>query len=255
MATALITGGTSGIGASFAKALAERGDNLILVARDADRLTRTATELSHRYGVEVETLPADLGIDADVRRVAERLEDAARPVDLLVNNAGFGVHSKLTDPDTSKHEQAIAVMIKAVLILGGAGGRAMRERGHGQIINVGSTAAFVTMGHYSAIKSWVTSYSEGLSNELRGTGVAVTALLPGWVRTEFHQRAEIKTSSLPAFLWLESDRLVADCLADVARGKVLSIPAKRYKVMMTIMRHLPRTAVRAVSAKLTSTRR
>ncbi|HJY45793.1 MAG TPA: SDR family NAD(P)-dependent oxidoreductase [Propionibacteriaceae bacterium] len=254
MATALITGGTSGIGAAFARALAERGDDLVLVARDADRLSETATDLKERYAVSVETIAADLAVRSDVVGIAERLASVERPIDLLVNNAGFAVRVRLTAADTTPHEHAIDVMIRAVLMLGAAAGRAMRQRGAGTIINVSSTAGFVAMGGYSAIKSWVTSYSESLANELHGTGVKVVALCPGWVRTEFHERAEINMSSIPPFLWLDADRLVADCLDDAAAGKVISIPSKRYKVLMTICEHLPHRAMRAVSRKLTSSR-
>ena len=144
-------------------------------------------------------------------------------------------------------------MIRAVLILGAAAGRAMRQRA-GAIINVSSTAGFVAMGGYSAIKAWVTTYSESLANELHGSGVTVTALCPGWVRTEFHERAGIKIGSIPDLLWLDPDRLVADCLKDVAAGKVISIPSKRYKALITICEHLPHRTVRAVSRKMTSRR-
>jgi uncharacterized protein len=254
MATALITGGTSGIGSAFARALAARGDDLVLVARDADRLSETATDLKERYAVSVETIAADLAVRSDVVGIAERLTSVERPIDLLVNNAGFGVRVRLTAADTTPHEHAIDVMIRAVLMLSAAAGRAMRQRGAGTIINVSSTAGFVAMGGYSAIKSWVTSYTEGLANELHGTGVKVVALCPGWVRTEFHERANINISSIPPFLWLDADRLVADCLDDAAGGKVISIPSKRYKVLMTICEHLPHRAMRAVSRKMTSGR-
>jgi uncharacterized protein len=254
MPTALVTGGTSGIGAAFARQLAARGDDLVLVARDAARLEASASQLRETYGVQVEVLPADLADRDQVLRVAGRLTDATRPVDLLVNNAGFGVHHRLTDPDPGPHEHAIDVMITAVLLLGGAAGRAMRERGHGAIVNVTSTAGFMAMGSYSAIKAWVLTYSESLANELAGTGVTVTALAPGWVRTEFHQRADIRTSSIPEALWLDADALVAECLDDVAHGKVVSIPSKRYRVLMWAVQHAPRSAVRAASRKLSSSR-
>jgi short-subunit dehydrogenase len=253
MPTSLVTGGTSGIGAAFARQLAARGDDLVLVARDAARLESSAAELRETYGVAVEVLPADLADRDQVLRVAARLTDPARPVDLLVNNAGFGVHHRLTDPDTAPHEHAIDVMVVAVLLLGGAAGRAMRERG-GAIVNVASTAGFMAMGSYSAIKAWAMTYSESLANELAGTGVTVTALAPGWVRTEFHERASIRTSSIPAPLWLDADRLVAECLADVAAGKVVSIPSKRYRALMWAVRHAPRSAVRAASRTLSSSR-
>ena len=254
MATALITGGTSGIGAAFARALAARGDDLVLVARDRDRLTATADQLRRAHGVEVETLRADLADRDDTLRVAARLSDVDRPVHLLVNNAGFGVPYALTDPDSTPHEHAVDVMIRAVLILAGAAGRTMRTRGHGAIVNVSSTAGFITMGSYSAVKAWVTSYSEGLANELAGTGVSVTALCPGWVRTEFHQRASIRAAGIPAPLWLDADRLVAQCLDDVARGVVISIPSRRYQVLIWLARHAPRATIRGVSLRLSSSR-
>ena len=254
MTTALITGGTSGIGAAFARALAARGDDLVLVARNADRLTEMATELKERYAISVETIVADLAVRSDVVGLAERLASIEQPVDLLVSNAGFAVRRKLTEVDTTPHEHAIDVMIRAVLMLGAAAGRAMRQRGTGTIINVSSTAGFMRMGGYSAIKAWVTAYSESLANELHGTGVKVVALCPGWVRTEFHERAEINVSSIPDPLWLDADRLVAACLKDAAAGKVISIPSKRYKVLMTVCEHLPHRALRAVSRKLTSSR-
>ena len=189
MPTALITGASAGIGAAFARALAARGDDLVLVARDAVRLSESAAQLAKTYAVKVEVLPADLSVRSDVARVAARLEDVERPVELLVNNAGFGLRHGLLDPDTSEHEHALDVMCLAVLILGGAAGRAMRVRGHGRIINVASLAAWIAEGHYSPIKAWVLTYSEALAGELHGTGVTVTALCPGWVRTEFHDRA------------------------------------------------------------------
>ena len=254
MATALVTGGTSGIGAAFARQLAARGDALVLVARDAARLEESAARLREAYGVEVEVLPADLADRGSVLRVADRLTDVTRPVDLLVNNAGFGVHHALTDPDPGPHEHAVDVMIRAVLLLGGAAGWAMRERGHGAVVNVASTAGFMTMGSYSAVKAWVMTYSESLANELHGTGVTVTALAPGWVRTEFHERAAIRTSSIPEVLWLDADALVAECLADVARGAVVSIPSRRYRALMWAVRHAPRPAVRAASRRLSSSR-
>jgi uncharacterized protein len=254
MATALVTGGTSGIGAAFARALAARGDDLVLVARDPDRLAEMAAEITARHGVRVETISADLASREDTLRVADRLTSTESPVHTLINNAGFGVPVRLLADETSPHEQAFDVMIRAVLILSAAAGRTMVSRGAGMIINVSSTAGFMTMGSYSAIKAWVTSYTEGLANELRGSGVTATALCPGWVRTEFHQRADIGTSKIPAPMWLDVDRLVADCLADAARGKVVSIPSRRYSVLIFLARHAPRRTVRAASRALSSGR-
>ncbi|MEU9410141.1 SDR family oxidoreductase [Streptomyces sp. NPDC048281] len=250
---ALVTGASSGIGAAFARTLADRGWDLVLVARDRERLDRMAVELASR-GRAVEVLPADLSDRADVERVAARLTDPARPVDMLVNNAGFGVHAPLTSADTAPHDRAIEVMGRTVLVLAGAAGRAMRERGHGAIVNVSSTAGFVTLGSYSAVKAFVTSLTEGLANELRGTGVTVTALCPGWVRTEFHTRAGIRSSGIPGFLWLDARRLVETSLRDVRRGRVISVPTFRYRLLIWFARRLPRHTVRWISRRISSSR-
>ncbi|QDP94848.1 SDR family oxidoreductase [Microlunatus elymi] len=254
MATALITGGTSGIGAAFAQQLAAKNYDLVLVARDETRLKETADELHTGFGVEVETISADLADRHQVLQVAARLADQDRPIDVLINNAGFGVHSKLLDPDTSRQEVAVDVMIRAVLLLSNAAGRAMRERGSGGILNVSSTAGFMTMGLYSAVKAWVTTYTESLAGELHGSGVRVTALLPGWVRTEFHQRAGINASKIPDPLWLDAEPLVRQALIDFDRGKVLSMPSTRYKILMGIAQRAPRGAIHAVSRMLSSSR-
>ena len=254
MATALITGGTSGIGAEFARQLAARGDDLVLVARDPDRLAETATQLKDRYGVGVETISADLGVRDEVMSVAKRLASTEHPVDMLVNNAGFGISTPLVTDDTSAQEYGIDVMIRAVLILAAAAGLAMKSRGRGQIINVSSTAGYVTMGLYSAIKAWVTTYSEALAGELRPHGVTVTALCPGYVQTEFHQRASIRTGAIPGPMWVDLERLVAEALRDVAKGKIISIPTRRYQLLMFAARHFPRAAVRAVSRRMSSSR-
>jgi short-subunit dehydrogenase len=254
MATALVTGGTAGIGAAFARALAARGDDLVLVARDAERLASTAAELRHQHGVEVEVLTADLAVQADVRRVAARLGDATRPVDLLVNNAGFGIRQRLTAEDLSAFEHGFDVMLHAVVVLSGAAARAMTSRGRGAVVNVGSTAGYVTMGGYSALKAFVGVYTESLANELHGTGVTATVLCPGWVRTEFHERADIGTTSIPAWLWLDADALVAECLRDVAVGKVISIPSRRYRALILAARLAPRPLVRRASRAVSSSR-
>jgi short-subunit dehydrogenase len=257
--TALITGGTSGIGASFARQLAARSYDLVLVARDTARLDEAAEELRTSYGIEVEVISADLADRDQLLTVRDRVADPARPIDLLINNAGFGVHARLLDEDTSRHETAFDVMCRAVLILSNAAGRAMRDRDpkpdqHLGIINTSSFAGWITMGSYSAIKSWVTTFTESLAGELHGSGVTVTALCPGWVRTEFHSRAGINASRIPDALWLDSDDLVRQTLADFDRGRVISNPTLRYKALGWLVKHIPRAGVRAVSRKLSSSR-
>lgn len=253
MTWALITGGTSGIGAAYARALAARGDDLVLVARDAARLGQTAGELSERYGVTVETLVADLAVRSEIDLVAARLEATERPIDLFINNAGFGLHSKALSPDTSEDERAIMVMCTAVLILGGAAGRGMKARGHGRIANTSSMSAWIAQGNYSAIKAWVATYSESLRNALRGTGVTVTAVCPGWVRTEFHKRAGIR-ANLPNWVWVDADLLATESLQDIDKGKAFSIPTLKWKVAHKFLRHAPRSVVRWISRLLTRSR-
>ncbi|CAN5453501.1 SDR family NAD(P)-dependent oxidoreductase [soil metagenome] len=258
MGTALVTGGTSGIGAEFARQLAGRGHDLVLVARDAPRLDAMAEELRAR-GCTVEIIVADLAKPDDTDRVAKRLGDHGKPIDWFVNNAGFRITSKLSAPDVAEHDRALDVMVRAVLVLGGAAASAMRERGSGRIVNVSSINGQLTIGGYSAIKAWVRVYSESLAGELRGTGVTATALMPGWVRTEFHQRAgttkgEAGRGGIPNLLWLEPELLVRECLLDVDKNRVISIPTVRYRVLSWLLKHLPDGTVRAVSRRISLSR-
>ncbi len=256
MATALITGGTSGIGLAFARELASRGTDLVLVARDAQRLEEVAKDLRTAHGVEVEVLSADLSERDEMVRVAKRVESDEDPIDMLINNAGFGLHSTVLDPaDIDTHAKALDVMCLALLVLGGAAGRAMRERGGGQIINVASSSAAIFTGNYSAVKAWARTYSTSLALELTGTGVTVTALLPGWVRTEFHDRAGITAHNLPDIVWIDTDVLIRGCLDDVDKGKLESIPTLKWTAAMFLADHGPKWFTRWFSMKLTNSRR
>ncbi|HET7305908.1 MAG TPA: SDR family oxidoreductase [Segeticoccus sp.] len=255
MGTALVTGATAGIGRAFAEELARRGHALVLVARSMPRLEEVADELRSRHGVAVEVLSADLSDEVETRLVAERLADAGRPVDLLVNNAGFGLGQGFVDGDLAAEQRALDVMVRAVMVLSHAAARAMRSRGHGAIVNVSSVSGFVVMSSYSAVKSFVTVFSEALANELRGTGVTATALCPGFTRTEFHGRAGMDMSRLPGPLWLDADRLVRDGLADVARGRVVSVPGPAYKATVLVAKLAPRAVVRRVSGAIGAGRR
>jgi short-subunit dehydrogenase len=248
---ALVTGGTSGIGLAFSRALAARGCDLVLVARDAERLASVADQLTRRYGVDVEVMSADLADQAQVEKVAERLRDDERPVEVLVNNAGYGLHDPIARGDhLDVHTRAVDVMIRAVLVLAGTAGHAMAERGHGVIVNIGSVAGMIAQNNYSAIKAWVNTFSDALGLELEGTGVQVLTLIPGWVRTEFHDRAEIRTSKIPGWLWLDADRLVRDALTAVEAGKDRSVPSARFAIIAFLIRHAPRPLVRWGTAML-----
>jgi short-subunit dehydrogenase len=252
--TALVTGATAGLGAEFARQLAARGQDLVLVARDTARLEQAAEELRATYQVSVEVLTADLADREDVRRVADRLAAHDRPVDVLVNNAGFARGSGFL-ADLAEEERAVDVMLRAVLVLSHAAANAMRARGHGQIVNVASVAAFVAMGTYSATKSWVVVFSEGLTRELAGSGVTVTAVCPGFVHTEFHERGGLNMSRLPEWGWLSADRVVREGLAAADRGKVVVVPSRRYSGLVLVMRYAPRSLVRGVSSALAARRR
>jgi short-subunit dehydrogenase len=249
MTTSLVTGATAGIGAAFARRLAADGHGLVLVARDAERLADSAARLRERYGVEVETLPADLARDAGVAAVEARLRDTARPVDVLVNNAGFGNRGTYLKVPVEDEVRMLRVHCEAVLRLTSAAAETMRGRGRGTVINVASVAAFMPRGTYGASKAWVVRFTENAGRELRGSGVRMLALCPGFVRTEFHARAGMDASRLPSFAWLDADRVVAAALRDLARGRTVSVPSARYKVAVALARHLPTSVFGAASTR------
>ena len=241
--TALVTGASAGIGHEFSRQLAARGHDVVLVARDQARLEAVAAELKSRYAVAAEVLVADLSDRSALQRVADRVRDPERPVDVLVNNAGYGQRRSFLSNDLAAEEAAFDVLTRAVLVLSHAAGVAMRERGSGTIVNVSSVAGFIASGSYSAAKAWVTTFSEGLASELAGSGVTVTALCPGFTNTEFQERAGISKPG-PGFLWLDPVQLVSDCLDDVGRGRVVSVPGVQYKAIVGLLRVVPRSVVR-----------
>ena len=243
---ALITGPTSGLGLGFARQYAVDGHDLVLVARDVERLERLAAELHADTGVEVEVLPADLAQAADRLKVADRLAVGVR---ILVNNAGFGTSGEFWTADPDMLQSQLDVNVTAVMHLTRAALPPMLASGAGTVINVASVAGLLPGrgSTYSASKAWVISFSEGLANGLGGTGVGVHALCPGFVRTEFHERAGIDMAGTPSFLWLEVDDVVRDCLSAVAKGEVVIVPGLQYKALTTAGRIVPRSLVRAAT--------
>jgi hypothetical protein len=241
--TALVTGATAGIGAAFARALAARGYDLVLVARDEARLR--AMNLG-------EVLAADLADDEGCALVEKR---CAQGVDLLVNNAGVGTRGPFDTVAVEHEEQLLRVNVRAVMRLTHAALPPMVARGKGAVINVSSVAGFAPGARgatYSASKAWVTNFSESLHLQYADRGVTVLALCPGFTRTEFHERAEMDVTGIPERLWLDADRVVADCLADLDRGKSLSVPGLQYKAIVVASRVIPtglRTAVTRVIRK------
>jgi short-subunit dehydrogenase len=238
---ALVTGPTAGIGHEFARQLAARDLDLVLVARDEERLEAVAAELRSSYGVTVEVLAADLTDRAALAKVEARLADRERPVDLLVNNAGFGLKERFLDNDVEQEQAMLDVLVTAVMRLSHAALGAMAERGHGGVINVSSVAAFLPRGTYAAAKAWVNSFSEWAANEYRSSGVTVTALCPGFTKTEFHERMGAQRGS--SLLWMEPGPLVRRALADFDKGRTYSIPGAQYKVIVALTKLIPSRAL------------
>jgi short-subunit dehydrogenase len=246
MPTALITGSTAGIGAGFAERYAQLGHNLVLVARNVERLRDQATELSARWHVDVEVLPADLGTDEGCAAVETRAADGGRPIDVLVNNAGFTLGADFLHSTVDDEEQLLRVLVRAPMRITKAALPGMLARDRGSIITVASVAAFVNHSSYGAAKAWAVRFSEALSLKLAGTGVGALALCPGLVHTEFHERGNVDVSRVPDWLWLDVDQVVTECLRDLRRGKTVSIPSLRYKGLTAAARVLPRGVVAKV---------
>lgn len=255
MSTALVTGATSGIGLAFCHELAERGNDLVIVARRRARLENVSDELRARHSINVEILAADLSKRAQLRRVADRVADRERPIDLLVNNAGFGTSRSFLKGELADEEAMFDVLCRAVLVLSHAGALSMKDRGRGAIVNVSSVAGFIPMGTYGAAKGWTLAFTETLAHELAGSGVSATVLCPGFTRTEMHEHADGEPSKLPKVMWLEPDRLVRDCLDDVKAGKVISVPSVQYKLIAGVAEVAPRGLVRALSRGAAAIRR
>lgn len=244
MATALITGATAGLGRAFADKLAQERHDLVLVARDETRLAKVADEVSTRYGVRCEALPADLLDDDQRARVEERVRDE---VDVLVNNAGFGQRKAFWDTTIEEQERQLDLLVRVVMRLTHAALGPMIERRAGAVLNVSSTAGFAHRGPYSAHKAWVTNFSESLAMDLRPHDVRVMALCPGYVHTEYHERMGADMSSVPSFLWLNAPEVVEEAWDDLVKGKVVSIPSLRYKLLIGAARVTPRGIVSKLS--------
>lgn len=253
MTTALVTGATAGIGAAFARQLAARGDDLVLVARDAARLESAAAQL-RSYGVQVEVLPADLADDEGCALVEKR---CAAGIDVLVNNAGLGTKGAFHEVAVEDEEHLLRLNVRAVMRLTHAALAPMVARGSGAVVNVSSVAGFTPGARsatYSASKAWVTNFSESLHLQYAPQGVRVLALCPGFTRTEFHSRAEMDVSGIPDRMWLDADDVVRAALCDLAKGKSLSVPGAQYKAIVAASRVVPTSVrsrvVRALSSRM-----
>jgi short-subunit dehydrogenase len=236
---ALVTGATAGLGAEFARQLAARGCDLVLVARDEERLARFAAELSAAHGVGAEVLAADLSVREDIARVEARLGDADSPVEVLVNNAGYGLRHAFDENPIEVEQELLDVLVTAPMRLMHAALQAMLPRRSGTIINVASVAAYTPRSTYGASKAWVLSFSRWANLTYRGRGVTVTAVAPGFVHTEFHDRMRVSKGGVPGVLWLRPARVVRVTLRAADRGRALIVPSLRYTALVALSRVLP----------------
>jgi short-subunit dehydrogenase len=250
MATALITGATAGIGAAYAKLLAKEGFDLVLVARDLPRLKGVAKELSKLYKIKAETIKADLTKPAQLAKVEKRLANNSKPIEVLINNAGFGLKDSFLVSNLAKEQELLDVLVTAPMRLSHAVLPGMIKRNSGSIVNVSSVASFIAGGTYSAAKSYLTVFSEYLHTELRDTNIKVSALCPGFTRTEFHARGKMKMSGLPNYMWTTVDQVVAKSWRYVKAGKVICIPGWQYMLLSSIARIAPRPVVRKLGIKI-----
>jgi len=239
---AMVTGASSGIGAAYARRLAQGGYDLTLVARREARLQALAEELSQTYAVRVDYVVADLSEPGGLGRVEARVA-TTEGLTMLVNNAGFGLLGEFAESGVEMQEAMIRVHVLATVRLTRAALSGMLTHGRGGIVNVSSVAAFYPMSGsvtYGATKSYLNAFTEALQQELRGTGVRVQALCPGFTRTEFQDKAHVPSLAVPGFLWMTPEAVVEQSLRDLNVGKVISVPGCLYRASVLVSRMLPR---------------
>jgi short-subunit dehydrogenase len=239
---ALVTGASSGIGWHFADLLAREGYDLVITARDTNRLNHLASEFNAKYGKQVEVISADLTTDHGIQLIENRLKEG--DLDVLINNAGYGLNTPFTKSEVADEIAVLKILCEAPMRLAHAVLPSMINRNSGIIINVSSVAAWITGGHYSAMKSYLMILSESLHTELAETAVKVTSLAPGFTHTEFHQRGKMKMDALPNFMWLNADNVVITAWEDAKAGKAISIPGRQYRALYLLLRFAPRSFVR-----------
>ena len=250
---ALVTGATAGIGESFCRLLADNNYNIVLVARDLPRLQERAIQLEAKFNVETHVIQADLSTDAGCTVVEQYL--ASNQVDVLINNAGFGLNKAFTMSELKAEQEMFDVLVRTPMRLMHVVLPGMKQRNKGVVINVSSVAGYIAGGSYSAAKSYLTVITESLHTELANTNIKVSALCPGFTRTEFHQRGRMSMKGLPGFMWLDSDALVAKAWSDALKGKAVSIPGWQYQLLVFVIHALPRSIIRKVGMNLRAKQR
>ena len=239
--TALITGASSGLGTEYARQLAARGANLVLVARDRGALERLGAELARDHGISYEVLAVDLTKPRQLEKVTDRLAEVARPIEMLVNNAGFGLDLAFESNDIEDEARHLALHVAVPMRLMRAALPGMLERGSGRIVNIASVAGFIPRSTYGACKGWLISFSRWANGRYAPRGVTVTAVCPGFTHTGFHERMGLAPGNegVPAALWLDASDVVSESLRDIARGKAVSVPSLRYKALVALTRLVP----------------
>ena len=250
---ALVTGATAGIGESFSRLLATNRYNLVLVARDLPRLQERAQALEEKFGVKTHVIQADLATNEGCQKIEQYISE--NQIDVLINNAGFGTSKAFTMSTLEIEQQMMDVLVRTPMRLMHVALPLMKQRNNGVIINVSSVAGYIAGGSYSASKSYLTVLSESLHTELAGTNVRISALCPGFTRTEFHQRGKMSMKALPNFMWLTSDCLVEQAWKDALKGEAVSVPGWQYKLLVFIVHAVPRSIVRKVGMNLRAKQR
>lgn len=247
--TAVITGSTSGLGAAFARQLAAQGYDLVLAARTEKRLLIQAESLQAQYGIHAESIVADLTTDDGVAAVQARLADGTHPVHLLVNNAGHGLAGEFLETELSDELDLLRLHVQTPLELCHTAARAMTAQRAGRIINVASVAGFTATGTYSAAKAWAVNFSKALHAQLKPEGITVTALCPGLVRTEFHERSGISFNGTKKWMWLSAEDVVRQGLAANAQGTAVCVPSAQYRALTTSLKFVPDSVVQWANEK------
>jgi uncharacterized protein len=250
----MVTGASGGIGECYARRLAEAGRDLVVVARDRARLEMLGKELDERYGTVVQVLAADLTLAAELATVEARLADEQHPIDTLVNNAGFGSYGEFSSLDIDGETREIQLNVVALVRLTHAALGPMVRRGSGEILNVSSVASYQPtplMATYGATKAFVTSFTQSVHEETRGTGVRVTVQCPGYTETGFGAAAGANTTNIPRQMWQTADEVAVSGLEDLAKGVAVSVPGWKNKALVGVTSVLPTGVTRRVAGLLT----
>lgn len=243
--TALITGASAGLGKTFATALAAKGYDLVLVARREDRLNELANELRSQQGISVTVIAMDLGEPEAAQNIFSHTESLGLCIDILVNNAGYGLTGKFVSQPLDTYQKFLQVMVTSVVSLSRLYVEGMVDRGYGRIINVSSVASFMpgSSGNnlYTGAKSLLNSFSETLHKEVKLNGVHVTAICPGFTRTEFHDQEGFQKAkeNIPDFMWSEAEGVVQTALDANERGTMIVIPGRFNRVLAFLLRTIP----------------